>query len=131
MVDVSVFGLAQDALKGVVDRIAAEAWSREVPPSMRFLDGLRTVRDVINHHARDDAWVPDTLAGRTIAEVGDRWDGDLLGADPAAGYAKLAAVATAAVSAFTDFDRVVHLSYGDFPAHVYLLHITIFRGFQA
>jgi len=40
-------------------------------------------------------------------------------------------MATVAVAEFSDFDRTVHLSYGDFPAHVYLLHIIIFRGFQA
>jgi uncharacterized protein (TIGR03086 family) len=131
MIEVAVFGEAQEALRGVVDRIAGDQWEREVPEGMRYLDGQRTVRDIVNHHARDDAWVPEVLAGRTLAEVGDRYDGDLLGADPRAAYKEFAERATAAVRDCTDFERPVHLSYGAFPARTYLLHIIIFRGFQA
>ncbi|MCX6372579.1 MAG: TIGR03086 family protein, partial [Actinobacteria bacterium] len=35
------------------------------------------------------------------------------------------------VRAFDDLDRVVHLSYGDYPAREYLKHITSFRGLRA
>ena len=36
-----------------------------------------------------------------------------------------------AVQALDDPDKIVHLSYGDFPAREYLKHITSFRGFRA
>ena len=41
-----------------------------------------TLRETINYHAYDTAWVPDTLAGKTIEEVGSTYDGDLLGDEP-------------------------------------------------
>ena len=44
-----------------------------------------SLREVINYHAFDDAWVPDMLAGLTMDEAGAaKFDGDLLGNDPAA-----------------------------------------------
>ena len=87
-----------------------------------------TLRQVVNYHAYDDSWVPDTLAGKTIDEVGSAHDGDLLGDDPKASFARIVATAVDAVRAFTDLDRTVHLTYGDWPAREYLTHITHFRA---
>ncbi len=84
-----------------------------------------------NYHAYDTAWVPDTVAGRTIEEVGTRFDGDLLGDDPRLGYRRFADRAVAAASEIDDPARTVHLTYGDFPAGEYLMHITVFRTFRA
>jgi len=39
----------------------------------------------VNHLAGEDLWAPPLLAGSTIAEVGDRFEGDVLGAEPLAG----------------------------------------------
>ncbi|SDI60524.1 TIGR03086 family protein [Actinokineospora alba] len=123
-----VFVQADRGLAAVVARIQDDQWDRELPDTMRWISQLVTLRDLVNHHARDDAWVPDVLAGRTIDEVGDQYDGDLLGADPRAGFARWVEIAVDAVERFHDFDRTVHLSYGDFPASEYLLHVTVFRG---
>ena len=49
----------------------------------------------------------------TIAEVGDRFDGDLLGDDPLAAGREAAAEATAAVDELLAGIDKVHLSYGD------------------
>src|SRR6266702_3481531 len=68
------------ALCDVVDRIGDEQWAMGLPawfkanPAQKDLD----LRRIINYHAYDDAWVPDVLAGKTMAEVGSRHDGDLL-----------------------------------------------------
>jgi uncharacterized protein (TIGR03086 family) len=126
-----VFADADRALAAVVGRVPAGQWQREVPAEQRWRDAIRTLRDLVGHHARDDAWVQDVLAGRTIAAVGDAHDGDLLGADPPAAFARCVEIAVAAVGAFDDPDALVHLSYGDFPAHEYLLHATLFRGLAA
>ena len=72
--------------------------------------------------------MPETLGGRTIEEVGGAHDGDLLGADPPAAFARLVADTDEVVRAFADLDRPVHLTYGDWPAREYLTHITYFRG---
>ncbi|MHB1171562.1 MAG: hypothetical protein ACYCZY_03520 [Lacisediminihabitans sp.] len=71
------------------------------------------------------------LAGRTIDEVGDKHDGDLLGDDPLASHDRLNDVATSAVNHDVDPDRIAHLSYGDFPMPEYLEHTTVYRAFQA
>jgi len=125
-----VFVLAERALRAVVEQIDADQWAQIVPDAwVRRPDA--TLRDVVNYHARDDAWVPDVLAGRTAAEVGARYDGDLLGADPVASFAAVSDTAIAAVQGFDEPDRVVHLSYGDYPAREYLAHTTFFRGLRA
>ena len=60
--------------------------------------GSITLREIIGYHAYDDAWVPDMLAGRTMAEVGvDAFKGDLLGDDPKAAFTAIVDKAVAAV----------------------------------
>ena len=67
-----VFALADRTLAGVVARISPDQWDRTMPPdfAVRGGDGVPTLRQVINYHAYDDAWVPDMLAGRTMDEAG-------------------------------------------------------------
>ena len=131
MTEQDVFILADQALKAVVDQIHDDQWDQTVPDEMTPRQPGSTLRTVINYHAYDDAWVPDVLAGKTIAEVGDRYDGDLLGDHPKLNFASIVETAVLAVSAFDDPDRVVHLTYGDFPAREYLKHITSFRGLRS
>jgi uncharacterized protein (TIGR03086 family) len=125
-----VFVAAEKALRGVVAQIDSDQWARIVPDYWTRTPGS-TLREVINYHACDDAWVPDVLAGKTIEQVGPAHDGDLLGADPKASFAAIAETATTAVRACDDLDATVHLSYGDYPAREYLKHITYFRGLRA
>jgi uncharacterized protein (TIGR03086 family) len=124
-----LFALADEALRDMVGRIGPEQWEIETPKGLRFRKDDRTLRDLVRHFAYDDIWVPDTLAGKTAEEVGDKFDGDLLGTDPKGSFAKIVETAVGAVRELDDFDRIVHLSYGDYPARVYLEHIIIFRGF--
>jgi hypothetical protein len=72
-----VFILADEALKSVVDQIGDDQWDTRVPDDMSARQPGLTLRQIINYHAYDDAWVPDVLAGKTIAEVGAQYDGDL------------------------------------------------------
>ena len=126
-----VFILADQALKSVVDQIRDDQWGSKVPDEMSPRQPGMTLRRIINYHAYDDAWVPEVLAGKTIAEVGTKWDGDLLGDHPKLNFASIVETAVLTVRAFDDLDRTVHLSYGDFPAREYLKHITSFRGLRA
>ena len=68
----------------------------------------------------EDRWSVPLLAGRTIDEVGDRLDGDQLGADPIAAAREAAAQAEIAATHPGTIDRTVHLSGGDTPAAEYL-----------
>lgn len=89
-----------------------------------------TLRTIVNYHAYDDAWVPEVLAGRTIQEVGTKFDGDLLGDSPLRNFNKYSAAACEAVQVLANPEFIVHLSYGDYPAKEYLTHTMSFRGFR-
>src|SRR5579864_3283206 len=129
-----VFVLADRTLHGVVQRIRDDQWSMLMPDSFltRASDHRPTLREIINYHAYDDAWVPDMLAGRTMQEVGDdAFKGDLLGDAPRENFAKIVDTACAAAQALTDLDRTVHCSFGDFSAREYFWQINMFRGLRA
>lgn len=128
MTEQDVFILADQALMRVVQEIKDDQWDTVVPDRLTPRQPGSTLHKVVNYHAYDEAWVPDTLAGKTIAEVGDAHDGDLLGDQPKVAFARLVKRAGAAVRALDDPGRTVHLTYGDYPAREYLQHITYFRG---
>lgn len=77
-----------------------------------------SVRDLVNHLTSEHLWVPDLLAGKTIEEVGDRYDGDVLGDDPVGAWDAAIQSSLAAWSDASE-DQIVHLSFGDAPAHEY------------
>jgi uncharacterized protein (TIGR03086 family) len=78
------------------------------------------VRALMQHLVNEQLWVPPLLEGKTIAEVGDAFDGDNLGTDPAAAWDEAAGGARAAVKALESLQSVTHLSFGDNPAEEYL-----------
>ena len=130
----AVFILADQTLNHVIQQIRDDQWAMIMPPDFAMRDPARTItlREVINYHAYDDAWVPDMLAGRTMDEAGTTtFDGDLLGADPKGQFAAIVNTACQATSAVEDLDRVVHCSFGDFTTREYFWQITSFRGLRA
>lgn len=128
-----VFVLADSTLQKVVDQIGADQWEMELPADFqRMQDRPVTLREIINYHAYDDAWVPDMLAGKTMDEAGKtRFEGDLLGDDPKANFAAIAEKACAAAQESDDPDRTVHCSFGDFSAREYFWQINGFRALRA
>ncbi len=135
MTEPEVFVLADRTLRGVVEQIRDEQWGMTMPPDFATSgapDRPITLREVINYHAYDDAWVPDMLAGRTMDEVGkEAFGGDLLGDDPKGNFAAIVDKACAAAQGLDDLERTVHCSFGDFPAREYLWQINSFRGLRA
>ena len=97
--------------------IGAGDWARPTPCTDW------AVRDLVRHLVYEELWAPPLLAGATVAEVGDRFEGDILGADPQASWKEAAAAAVAAASSGV-LDRTVHLSFGDFPGTEYLGQLT-------
>jgi hypothetical protein len=125
-----LFIAADAAHREVFDQLKPADLDRSVPADWTGSDDP-TLRDVVAAHARDEAWVPDVLAGKTMDEVGDTWKGDLLGDDPIGNYDRLNDLATAAASEPLKDGQIAHLSYGDFPVSDYLQHVSYYRGFQA
>jgi uncharacterized protein (TIGR03086 family) len=72
-----------------------------------------SVRDLVNHVTGEDRWTVALVEGRTIAEVGDSLDGDLLGDDPIRSALDAATAATTVVAERLPDDGTVHLSYGE------------------
>ena len=129
-----VFLEADQALLEVIEQIPDAQWQMPLPDWFQRHDSQRDVslRQLIEYHAYDEAWVPDMLAGRTMDEVGqDKFGGTLLGADPVDDYRRLARAAQEAARSHTDLDRVVHCSFGDYPAREYLWQANYFRGVRA
>ena len=72
-----------------------------------------TVRDLVNHVVGEDRWTVPLMEGRTIADVGSRLDGDLLGEDPIRSALDAAKEAVSVVAERLPRGATVHLSYGD------------------
>ena len=71
------------------------------------------VRALVNHVVGEDRWTKPLVDGRTIADVGDAFDGDLLGDDPKPFAAAAADEAMTAVAERLPASGKVHLSYGE------------------
>ena len=98
----------------LVHQIGADQWDLPTPCTEW------AVRDLVNHVTGEALWTAPLMAGGTIAEIGDRFDGDVLGADPIAAWDAAAAGARAAIDAPGALDRTVHLSFGDTAATEYV-----------
>lgn len=96
-----------------VAAVGADQWSAPTPCSDW------SVRDLVNHVANEQLWAPHLVGGQTIADVGSRYDGDVLGSDPVATWRAAVAASIAAFQA-ADLDAPVHLSYADVPCREYL-----------
>ncbi|HEY6428668.1 MAG TPA: hypothetical protein VIX84_15705, partial [Acidimicrobiales bacterium] len=134
MPEPEVFVLADRALGAVVAQIRDDQWDVILPATFatRHRPEPPSLRELINYHAYDDAWVPDMLAGRTMEEAGaDTFDGDLLGGDPVASFEAFVGLACAAAGAVCDLDAVAHLSFGDFTVREYFWQINQFRALRA
>ncbi|GAA3210208.1 TIGR03086 family metal-binding protein [Actinocorallia longicatena] len=111
-----VSDLHRRAVAGMTARIAAISpgqWTLATPCSDWDLRGL------VNHVAGEMLWTPPIFEGKTAADVGGAFDGDVLGEDPQGVWEASVGPSIAAVSAEGALDRTVHLSFGDVPGEVY------------
>jgi len=83
-----------------------------------------SVRDLVNHVTYENLWTVDLMQGATIEEVGDRYDGDVLGADPARAALGAAEAAVACVTTQLPLGGEVHLSFGDTPKEEYAMQLA-------
>jgi uncharacterized protein (TIGR03086 family) len=109
---------AVEAWQARLEKVAEEYWDRGTPCSEW------DVRALVNHVVGEQLWTPPIAEGRTIAEVGDRFDGDVLGADPVATGRLASAEAAAAVDERLPTGAIVHLSFGDVPIEEYVWQLT-------
>ena len=92
-----------------IGNVRPEQWSDPTPCTEW------TIRDIVNHIVGENLWAVELFQGKTIADVGNRLDGDLLGSDPAGAYAGSVPPASSAAEAPGAMEATSHLSFGDVP----------------
>ncbi|MEU6082449.1 TIGR03086 family metal-binding protein [Streptomyces sp. NPDC047108] len=96
-----------------VHRVRDDQWPADTPCADW------SVRDLVNHLVGEHLWAPWLLRGATLAEVGDRFDGDVLGDDPVAAWDTAAVESKAAFHRPGALESEVHTSGGPTPAEEY------------
>lgn len=84
-----------------------------------------TVRDLLNHLTSEQLWAPWLLGGHTLEEVGDRFDGDVLGSDPVGAWTEASAEARRAWDKPGATTGEVHVTGGVIPAEDYGWQMTL------
>ena len=82
------------------------------------------VRALVNHVVGEELWTRPLVEGSTVEEVGDRFDGDVLGDEPQDVVARAAADAAAAMDERGPRGGLVHLSFGETPIDEYAMQLT-------
>lgn len=108
-----LFAGAVERFADRVDGIRDDQWTAPTPCSQW------DVRALVNHVCSEQLWAPHLIDGETMEQVGDRYDGDVLGAEPKVTFRE-AAERSAASFDRADLEAIVHLSFGDVPCAVYL-----------
>jgi uncharacterized protein (TIGR03086 family) len=108
-----------DVARSFVARVAGDQWGTT------SLCADWTVRELVNHIVTGNWWAMELAGGKTIAEVGNRYDGDVLGDDPLGAYTSSAAAAAAVFRAPGAMDAPCAVSYGPVPGSVYCGHRII------
>ncbi|WP_326643086.1 TIGR03086 family metal-binding protein [Streptosporangium sp. NBC_01755] len=108
---------ALDDFGALVHRIGPDQWENPTP----CVDW--DVRALVNHVVGENLWAPELLAGRTTAEIGDAFEGDLLGDDPIKAFDTSAVPALQAAAGHRVLDRIVHLPFGDVPGREYITEL--------
>lgn len=111
-----VHATALDTTRVFVAGVQAGQWG-----DVSVCDGW-TVRELVNHIVAGNDWAVELGSGKTIAEVGNRLDGDVLGDDPLGAYDRSSGPAAAVFRAPGAMEAPCAVSYGPVPGSVYCGH---------
>lgn len=115
---IELYGRAVEEFGARVRAVGEDQWDRPTPCTDW------DVRHLVNHLVSESRWAPPLLEGKTIEEVGDRFEGDLLGDDPKAAWEAAAEEAITAVGQEGALGRTVHVSFGDISGEEYVTQLT-------
>lgn len=126
-----LFLKAETMLVEVLGRIHGDGWRIMLPPMVEVpghpAARRRTMRQAVVEHVREQAQVPDLLAGGTAGAGA----ADPLGSDPQETVIALSAAACDAVAKIDDGATVVHAPRGDLTADEYLWQLDVSRCWLA
>lgn len=118
-----VLGAAAAGVSDVVRLLPADAtdevWSRPSPCADWDL------RTLLNHLTAEHLWVPRLLGGQTLADVGDDYDGDVLGADPPAAWEDAITRSLLAWSEVEDETVLIEMSFGPVSRQEYAQQMVV------
>lgn len=115
---IGLYRRAVDEFGARVRAVSADQWTLPTP------NADWDVRALVGHVLNENQWVPPLLEGLTIAEVGDRFEGDQLGDDPYSAWTDVVVAAFASCQPDDVAGRVVHVSFGDITGEDYLAQVT-------
>ena len=108
------YKVAADAFGTTVHAIGDDEWGNDTPCTEW------DVRALLNHLVSETLWIVPLFEGKTVAEVGDALDGDVLGDDPKEAWDDAIAAALPVIEVPGAMETTVHLSFGDFKGADYL-----------
>ncbi|WP_131105831.1 TIGR03086 family metal-binding protein [Ornithinimicrobium sufpigmenti] len=118
-----VLGAAAAGVSDVVRLLPSDAgdpvWRRPTPCADWDL------RTLLNHLTAEHLWVPRLLAGETLAEVGDDYDGDVLGSDPPAAWEDAITRSLLAWAQVDDETVQIQMSFGPVTRHEYAQQMVV------
>jgi uncharacterized protein (TIGR03086 family) len=115
---IELFQRAAEGFGRHVHSVVDDQWHDPTP------DTEWDVRMLVNHVTVEQLWVPPLARGSTVADVGDRFDGDQLGDDPVATWDAAVNESLRAFGAPGALDGVVSLSSGERPTAEYCWEMT-------
>ncbi len=108
-----LFRRALDQSTKVILAVQSSQYSLPTP------DSEWHVKQLANHMLYELSWIPEIVKGMTLDEVGDRYEGDLMGNNLHYAWQAACVRANKAV-ADCNLDSIAHLSYGDVKVRDYL-----------
>jgi uncharacterized protein (TIGR03086 family) len=118
---------AMGATRAYIAAVRSEQWTDPTPCTEW------NVKQIANHLIGENLWAVELLGGRTIAEVGNRLEGDAAGNDPAGAYAASVRSASLECTAPGAMEATCHLSFGDYSGSDYAAQLfmdTLIHGWD-
>jgi uncharacterized protein (TIGR03086 family) len=118
---VELHGRCGQRFAALVAGVGSEQWHDDTPCSEW------DVRTLVHHLLYEQRWVPAMFEGLTMEDIGDRFEGDLMGDNTSAWPELLASSiddAHAVVAQPDALKRTVHLSFGNTSGEEYVTQLT-------
>lgn len=110
---------ASEGFDARVSQIRDDQWSAPTPCTEW------DVRALVRHLVYENLWAPPLLEGQTLEQVGDRFEGDILGKDPKAAWQQAHRAFLGAIQRKGTTEGTVHLSYGQDQKKSYLFQLFV------
>ena len=107
---------AMDSCMKTVDGVSDSTWDN-------IAIGVWSTRDVVNHVTYEALWATELFGGATLREVGNRFEGDVVGDNPKRAFADSVAATRAVISQPGAVDRTTDLSVGPTPGSEYAMQL--------